>query len=52
LFGDRFRSWVIEDEEYLRAACRYAVNNPVRAGLCDHAWEWPWNASRYDLRSL
>ena len=52
LFGDRFRSWIIEDEEYLRAACRYAVYNPVRAGLCDHPWEWPWTASQYDLRTL
>ena len=52
LFGDRFRSWVIEDDEYLAAACRYTVYNPVRAGLCDHPWEWPWTASRYDLREL
>jgi putative transposase len=52
LFGDRFRAWVIEDDEYLAAACRYTVYNPVRAGLCEHPWEWPWTASRYDLREL
>jgi putative transposase len=52
LFADRFRSWVIEDEEYLAAACRYAVFNPVRAGLCGDPAEWPWNASRYGLRDL
>jgi len=52
LFGDRFRSWVIEDDDYFLAACRYVVNNPVDAGLCEHAWEWPWTFSRYDLREL
>ena len=47
LFGDRFSSFFIDSEEYLANACTYVVNNPVRAGLCTHAREWPWNASRY-----
>ena len=49
LFGDRFSSFVVDSDEYLTDACRYVVNNPVRAGLCAHAREWPWNASRYGL---
>ena len=52
LFGDRFTSWVIDDEDYLAAACRYAAYNPVRAGLCEFPWEWPWTWSRFDLRDL
>ena len=32
LFGDRFASWVIDSEAHLRAACRYVLDNPVRAG--------------------
>jgi len=28
LFGDRFTSWVIADDDYLAAACRYAAYNP------------------------
>ena len=49
LFGDRFSTYVIDSDEYLAAACGYVVNNPVRAGLCEHARDWPWSASRYGL---
>ena len=47
LFGDRFVARVVDDEAYLRALCRYVVENPVRAGLCDRAADWRWSASRY-----
>ena len=49
LFGARFTSRVIEDEAYLATACTYVVQNPVRAGLCKTAADWPWGASRYGL---
>jgi REP element-mobilizing transposase RayT len=49
LWGDRFVSRVIDDERYLRQACRYVVTNPVRAGLCVDPTEWRWSASRYGL---
>jgi REP element-mobilizing transposase RayT len=47
LFGGRFGSRVIEDEDYLHTVCEYVLLNPVRAGLCERAAEWPWSASRY-----
>ena len=47
LFGDRFHARVIRDEAHLLAACRYVLDNPVRAGLCATAADWPWSASRY-----
>jgi REP-associated tyrosine transposase len=47
LFAGRFGSRAIEEEEYLREACDYVLLNPVRAGLCDRASEWPWSATRY-----
>ena len=47
LFADRFTSRVIETERYLHEACRYVVQNPVRAGLCASAEDWPWSHSRY-----
>ena len=50
LFGARFASWVIETEEHLYAACHYVIENPVRAGLCDRAEEWPWSGSRWGTR--
>jgi REP element-mobilizing transposase RayT len=42
LWGDRFVSRVIEDEDYLRVACGYVVLNPVRAGLCADPTDWAW----------
>lgn len=32
VFSERFRSWVIQDEEHLAAAIAYIVNNPAKAG--------------------
>jgi putative transposase len=45
LFENRFRARVIESEEYLGDACRYVEDNPVRAGLCATADEWPWSSA-------
>lgn len=46
LFGERYRSILIEDERYLLSVCRYIVLNPVRAGICGHPAEWPWSSYR------
>lgn len=45
LFGDRFDARLIESERYLRAACRYVVDNPVRARLCKERRDWPWSSA-------
>jgi putative transposase len=47
LFGDRFWSGLIEDDEEFVTVCEYVLANPVRAGLCAHARDWPWSGSRY-----
>jgi putative transposase len=39
----RFGCRIIEDDEYLWEVCRYVFLNPVRAGLCRRAQEWPWS---------
>jgi putative transposase len=49
LFGDRFAAFVIGDEEHLRAATEYVLQNPVRAGLCRRADDWPWSGARRHL---
>ena len=46
LFGERYGSWVVRDEQHLLAACHYVLHNPVRAGLCERADEWPWTGLR------
>lgn len=47
LFGDRFASRLIRDEQHLAAACRYVVGNPPAAGLCERPEDWPWSHTRY-----
>ena len=42
LFGERFSSYVIRDEAHLAAAVEYVLQNPVKAGLCGDARDWPW----------
>jgi len=49
LWQERFHSFLL-DETHLLAAVRYVENNPVRAGLCAHAEEWPWSSVRAHLR--
>jgi putative transposase len=51
LFGDRFAAFVIGDDEHLRAATDYVLQNPVRAGLCKRAEDWPWSGARRALSS-
>ena len=43
LFQNRFGARLIDSEEYLADACAYVRMNPVRAGLCCEADDWPWS---------
>ena len=49
LFGSRYGSRAIENEDYLERACEYVLLNPVPAGLSDRPSQWPWNATRHDF---
>jgi REP element-mobilizing transposase RayT len=46
LFGKRFWSDMITTDSYLVAACRYVLQNPVRAGLCERCEDWKWSSYR------
>ncbi|MFL5937754.1 MAG: transposase [Gaiellaceae bacterium] len=46
LFGRRFWSELITTDAYLLEACRYVVQNPVRAGLCATCDDWEWSSYR------
>jgi putative transposase len=48
LWQERFHSFVM-DERYLLATVRYTELNPVRAGLCKQAEDWPWSSARAHL---
>jgi putative transposase len=44
LWQGRFASFVM-DEAYLLACSRYVERNPVRAGLCRRAEDYPWSSA-------
>ena len=44
LFGRRFWSEEIEDDDYFKTAVRYALLNPERAGIIDDARRWRWSS--------
>ena len=47
LFQDRFAVRAITNERRLVATCAYVLDNPVRAGLCSSADDWPWSAAAF-----
>jgi putative transposase len=52
LFEERFSAYVIEGDAYLENACYYVLHNPVRAGLCESAEDWPWNGGLVHLDAV
>jgi putative transposase len=44
VFLRRYQSVLIEREAHLLELCRYLALNPVRAGLCLRAEDWPWSS--------
>ncbi|MDP3732189.1 MAG: transposase [Candidatus Omnitrophota bacterium] len=44
LWQGRFYSCVL-DESHLVLAARYIERNPVRAGLVEKPWQWPWSSA-------
>ena len=46
LFERPFRSTLAESDEAIAEFVRYAVLNPVRAGICGRPGEWPWSSYR------
>ena len=43
LFRDRFKTQEIYDENQLLNCIKYIFNNPVKAGMCSHASEYPYS---------
>jgi putative transposase len=44
LFGRRFWSELIQDDDYLKTASRYVLLNPERAGATDDPVRWRWSS--------
>ena len=43
----RFKSFPIQQDGHLLSVLRYVLRNPVRAGLVEHAMDWPWSSLRF-----
>ena len=44
LFQGRFKSFVVEEDEYLDRLIAYVHRNPLRAGLVERLADWPWSS--------
>lgn len=44
LFQGRYKSIVVDRENYLLELCRYVVLNPVRAGVVNKPGDWRWSS--------
>ena len=44
LFQGRFKSILVEAEEYLKELSRYIHLNPARAGIVENLDEYPWSS--------
>jgi len=44
LWEGRFKSSPVNANEYLLACCRYVELNPVRAGMVEEPWQYPWSS--------
>jgi putative transposase len=51
LWQNRFFSCPL-DEDRLWSTLAYVELNPVRAGLVQHAWEWPWSSARAHVTGI
>ncbi|PXW97131.1 putative transposase [Sphaerotilus hippei] len=49
IWEGRYRATVIEPEPYTLPCMRYIEQNPVRAGLCLHAADWPWSSAAHHV---
>jgi putative transposase len=43
VFQGRYGARLIQRDEHLLATLGYIARNPVKAGLCERAEEWPWS---------
>lgn len=52
LWDGRYRSCLVQEEDYLLACYRYIELNPVRAGMVQHPAQYPWSSFRANALAL
>ncbi|MDC0664106.1 hypothetical protein [Marinobacter sp. SS21] len=48
LWEGRYKSTVVDTDTYLLTLYRYIELNPVRAGMVEHASEYPWSSYQHN----
>lgn len=51
LWEGRFHSALVASDEYALACYRYIELNPVRAGMVEHAKQYPWSSHRANIHA-
>jgi putative transposase len=49
VFQSRYKSILVEKDNYLLELCRYIALNPVRAGIVENPEDWRWSSYRATL---
>jgi putative transposase len=52
LWEGRYKSTLVQSEQYLLTVYRYIELNPVRARMVSHASEYPWSSYRFNAVGL
>lgn len=52
IYQDRYKSFPVKDEVYLRTLYSYIESNPLRSGLVSKCEEWKWSSLRERLEGL
>jgi putative transposase len=47
VFQERYRSPRVPEESYYLQCGRYIEKNPIRAGIVDDAFEYPWSSAKH-----
>ena len=45
LYQGRYKSFIVQTDGHLLTVLRYVEQNPLRAGLTDATWKWPWSSA-------
>ncbi|MEW6696520.1 MAG: transposase [Bacillota bacterium] len=55
VFGGRYKAIPVQEDRYMLTLLRYVHQNPIRANICKHPWEYYWssdNAYRTNINDL
>lgn len=52
IFQNRYKSYLIEKENYLLECARYIERNPIRAKIATDLLDYPWNSFSFYVRGI